>query len=278
MGFARVSQLPARAHGAKVNPLEAYLAFARELADTARAMTRCALAAGLKAELKPDRSYVTALDRDIERALREAIAQTYPAHGVLGEEFGATRAQAEYQWLLDPVDGTDNLAHGTPTFGTIIGLHRAGVPQVAIIDHPALDLRYSAARGQGTYCNDKRVHIDDFAHVTGGEDIVITTAPENFAKTGDLPVLTRLQEAFPNTRVYRDCFAHTRVAQGSAAAMVEFNVQAWDMAAAPLLVQEAGGVYREIAWPRRAGLGYYHAVFGRADAVAALCRIIEAPV
>lgn len=259
-----------------MSALEAELAFAHALADTARAMTRTALAQGLRAELKPDRSYVTALDRDIEQRLRDAIARRYPTHGVLGEEFGATRPDAEYQWLLDPIDGTDNLAHGTPTFGTIIGLHREGQPQVALIDHPLLELRYSAARGQGTHCNGKRVRIDDFAHVAGGEDIVITTAPENFAKTGDLPVLIRLQLAFPNTRIYRDCFAHTRVAQGSAAAMVEFNVQAWDMAAAPLLVQEAGGVYREIAWPRRAGPGYYHAVFGRADVVAAVCAIVEA--
>lgn len=250
-----------------------YLAFARTLAASARAIVRARMRSGFTAELKPDASFVTDVDTAVESAWRQAIAERYPEHGVIGEEFAATRPDADWQWILDPIDGTDNFAHGIPTFGSILALHHRGRPIVSLIDHPQLDLSYSAAAGLGAFRNGERMRIaprDVRAPVA--RDIVCTTAAENFLATDDYALFAALHRAFPNTRVYRDCFGQTRAFEGSASAMVEYNVKQWDVAAAQLLVEEAGGVY--VALPAPAGL--YRAVFGRREAVDAILAVSRA--
>lgn len=248
-----------------------YLDFALGLIPRTRAAIRSRLG-GLTVEVKPDASLVTDADEAVEALLRETIAARFPGHGILGEEFGHTRPQAAFQWILDPIDGTDNLAHDIPTYGTIIALHHEGVPLLGVIDHPALDLTYSAVRGLGAFRNGQRLSIrtpDPAAAL--GREIIVTTAPENFARSQDVPLFNAICRAFPNLRVYRDCFAQTRAAQGSVGAMVEFNVKLWDVAAVPVLVEEAGGKYVCV----REREGIYSAVFGKAAVVDALLPLLQ---
>jgi fructose-1,6-bisphosphatase/inositol monophosphatase family enzyme len=246
------------------------LDFALGLIPRTRAAIRSRLG-GLTVEVKPDASLVTDVDKAVEALLREAIGARFPDHGILGEEFGHTQPQAAFQWILDPIDGTDNLAHDIPTYGTIIAVHHEGVPLLGVIDHPALDLTYSAARGLGTFRNGQRLSMAPAdAAAPLGREIVITTAPENFARSRDLPLFDAICRAFPNLRIYRDCFAQTRAAQGSVGAMVEFNVKLWDIAAVPVLVEEAGGKYVRV----RECEGTYSAVFGKAAVVDALLPLL----
>lgn len=252
----------------------AYLTFGRALAEQARRVI-AHYGREFKVAAKPDGSFVSEVDVAIERALREHIGARFPTHAVHGEELAATQAGAEFAWIIDPIDGTDNFVHGVPTYGCIIGLHRNGEPVMGVIDHPALDLCYSAARGLGAFCNGRRIRIDDFAHVTGGEPIVALAAPANFLKTGELGLLERVQQLFPNTRGYRDCFAHTRVVQGSAAAMAEVNVSAWDLAATQVLIEEAGGVFIKVETPK-ARPGYLSAAFGESAIAQRLAALLQA--
>ncbi len=249
-----------------------YLNFALDLIPRTRAAIRARLGR-MTVEVKPDASLVTDVDKAVEALLRELIAARFPDHGILGEEFGHTRPQAPFQWILDPIDGTDNLAHDIPTYGTIIALHYQGVPLIGVTDHPALDLTYSAARGLGAFRNGERLSIpspDPSAPLA--REILVMTAPENFARSQELRVFEALYRAFPNTRIYRDCFAHTRVVQGSVGAMVDFNVKLWDIAAVPVLVEEAGGKYVCV----REHDGIYSAVFGKPAVVDALLPLLRA--
>ena len=159
-----------------------YLEFALSLIKPTRRLIKKRMRQGLKVDLKSDASYVTQVDKEVEMALRKAIRKRFPMHGIIGEEFPNTNPESDFQWILDPIDGTENFALGTPTFGTIIGLHYRKQPVLGITDHPILGLCYSAARGLGAFCNDAKIHVDDHTQVRGGMEVVVTTAPENFLK------------------------------------------------------------------------------------------------
>lgn len=272
--MARTTQetgLPEDAEG------EGVLAFARGLARETRALILKAGAQGFGVERKDDHSLVTDADRAAERLLREAIGARYPDHGVIGEEFGASRADAAWQWVLDPIDGTENFARGIPTYGTMIALRHAGTPWVAVIDHPALDLCFWALRGAGAFCNGERIRLPRETDLEPARAIVCTTAPANYQRFNEGFQLARLFHAYPNLRIYRDCFAHTLVVHGKADAMAEFNVKLWDIAASELLVSEAGGRFALLTTRCVGDERFYSAVFGQPALVDRLLTLFTAP-
>ena len=114
-----------------------YVEFANELADAAAAAIRPWFRAALTVDLKADGSPVTRADRDAESAIRDRIAQRFPSHGVVGEEWGADQSGAEWVWVIDPIDGTGAFVSGVPTFGTLIGLLHEGVPVLGVLDQPS---------------------------------------------------------------------------------------------------------------------------------------------
>ncbi len=126
--------------------LQAFVAMAEGLADVSRQMLAEA-AGGAAAEDKPDRTFVTAMDRAIEVRLRETILEKQPGHGVWGEEFGRSDADAEFQWILDPIDGTAQFIAGIPVYSTLIALAQGGVPIIGIMDFPATGERWTGCRG-----------------------------------------------------------------------------------------------------------------------------------
>ena len=128
--------------------LEEHVQFAVRLADAGRKVMSAQLASLPDVEIKPDSSYVTQTDKAIERELRELISGAYPAHGILGEEYGAERADAEHVWVLDPIDGTAAFVAGLPVFGTLIALMHRGKPVVGIIDHLMTNDRWIGAAGR----------------------------------------------------------------------------------------------------------------------------------
>ncbi len=108
--------------------LAAYSSFAQGLADKVRPLSRKWFRHPLAVDTKADESPVTQADREVEAALREAIAREYPEHGIFGEEFGASRAEAELVWSLDPIDGTRAFISGNPLWGTLLALLHRGRP------------------------------------------------------------------------------------------------------------------------------------------------------
>src|SRR5207249_1696691 len=141
--------------------VEHYPAAAVEMADEARRIVEPAIERGFEVETKPDASLVTDIDHAVERRFRELIGRWFPDHGVIGEEYPPTHPESVFQWILDPIDGTEEFVHGVPTFGTMLALHYRGVPLVGVIDHPALAIRVHAGVGLGTYRNGQRIRLTD---------------------------------------------------------------------------------------------------------------------
>lgn len=247
---------------------ERFLRFATALSDRARQILRDKPPGQVEASLKADGSYVSAADRDIEAAWREAIHKEFPDHGMIGEEYPSEGGGSPWQWVLDPIDGTDNFVHGIITFGTLVSLRHEAEAIVGVVDHPALDVRFHAAQGLGAWRNGQAVRIVDRPEASS--PIIVATAPENFAKGGRAEVFATLCAQFPNLRIYRDCFAHGCVFQGSAAAMVDWHARLWDVSAAEAITLEAGGVYTRLdGAPDR-----YQVVFGRPSVVSQIVAAV----
>jgi fructose-1,6-bisphosphatase/inositol monophosphatase family enzyme len=259
-------------------------------ADAARKIIEDAWERGFTVERKRDGSLVTSADLDVERTLRQLIAAHYPEHGVLGEEFPPTRTEADFQWILDPIDGTEDFAHRVPTFGSILALHYRDAPVVGVLDHPALGLRCHAAFRRGAYQNyfarhggtarwhSDRVALTDLAPgVAPAQVRLVTSARGNYIRYRDegsyFDAVTR---AYPNHRIYRSCYGHTLVATGGADAMVDFHDATWDLAACRITTEEAGGAYRVVREFTVDGVSIQSVVLGKPAVVAHLCELLDA--
>ncbi len=134
--------------------LQALLALAGRIADESGRMLRAdrtrPRGGASQFETKDDASPVTALDRAIESRMRDMIAGTFPGHGILGEEFAPDRVDAEFVWVIDPIDGTKQFIAGVPVYGTLISVTCGGTPIVGIIDHPITAERWVGATGRPT--------------------------------------------------------------------------------------------------------------------------------
>lgn len=246
---------------------------ALDLAAEARSLIRQALSRGFTVKRKPDRSYVTSADLLVEQRLRALIQEWFPDHGVLGEEFPPWRPDAPFQWIFDPIDGTEDFVQRVPTFGSIIALHYHGQPLVGVLDHPHLDLCLSATHRRGTFRDGARVQLGDLAEsAMDGSERLVLSARANFTRYRDdgslFDALTRIH---PNHRIYRTCYAHALAVIGAADAAVDWGNRVWDLAATRILVEEAGGTYATVQrYTSSGGATIYSAVFGRPALVARL--------
>ncbi|MGE5053537.1 MAG: inositol monophosphatase family protein [Acidobacteriota bacterium] len=199
---------------------------------------------------KSDGSEVTEADRGGEQLLRRRIAERYPNHAILGEEFGGERGRdAEHLWLLDPVDGTASFAIGLPLFGTLIGYLRRGEPCVGVIAAHALGETVYAASGQGCWHQrgqspPKRVRASTVTEV--GDSFVVSTTLEDSDIDPRNPkpsvCLSRLYRQSRRFRWSGDCINYSLLCQGSIDVAVDTRGNPWDVAAVTPCVREAGGV------------------------------------
>src|SRR5258708_5679881 len=135
------------------------VALANRLADAARPIVARYFRTPVAIDDKTDQSPVTIADREAETAMRALLAQHVPAHGVWGEEHGAVRLDAEYLWVLDPIDGTKAFITGLPIFGTLIALLHRGKPVLGVIDQPILDERWLGVAGKRSTFNGKPIRV-----------------------------------------------------------------------------------------------------------------------
>jgi histidinol-phosphatase len=256
--------------------VERYHAAALEMADEARRIVLAAMARGFGVETKADRSLVTDVDRAVETHLRERIARWFPEHGVIGEEFPATGAGSPFQWIMDPIDGTEEFVHRVPTFGTMLALYHRDTPVVGVIDHPPLDLRVSAGVGLGAYRNGVRIRAGDGPDVGRPEGVrLVLSARVNFTRHHDEgQVFEAITREFPNHRIFRAAYAHTCVVAGGADAMVDVQNRLWDLAPARVLIEEAGGAYTVVrAFAASDGGRIQTVVFGQPAVVVRLVAL-----
>jgi fructose-1,6-bisphosphatase/inositol monophosphatase family enzyme len=239
---------------------------ALEFTTQSRVLILSLVAAGFEVKRKPDRSFVTSVDLKVEERLRELIGKHFPDHGIIGEEYPATRPEAPFQWIMDPIDGTEDFVHRVPTFGTILALYYRGEPVIGVIDHPMLDTRVCAAFGVGTYHNNERIMLADLdiAAIDGTERLVLP-ARNNFLRySDDGRYFDAVVQAHPNHRIYRSCFAHTCAAIGSADATIDYGNPIWDLAASRILIEEAGGRFLNVrTWDVPAVGRVYGSIMGK---------------
>ncbi len=195
-------------------------------------------------ERKDDASPVTRADREAEDALRRLLAAEAPGHGILGEEHGGERLDAEYVWVLDPIDGTRAFVNGIPLFGTLIALARNGKPVLGVIDHPALGERWLGVAGAPTRHwgrGDEGAPVKARACAELGDAMMCTTSPEMFA-AGELTRYRKVQAAVRDTRFGTDCYAYAMIASGQTDLAVEAGMKPYDYLAHAVVVAGAGGV------------------------------------
>ena len=257
--------------------LDALLANALALADALRDTIAGVVADGFEVEHKADRSLVTTADRTAEQRFRELAAKLTPEAGVLGEEFGHDRPEAEFKWVIDPVDGTAEFAAGLPTWGTITGLWFREEPLLGVIDHPALALRSHAAHRRGAFANGRRLRVEDWPLDSfDGSERVGTPSRATYVKFRDEGErFDRLCLAHRNIRVFHTCLTHSSAANGGLDAALEWDAPLWDLGATRVLVEEAGGRYTTVRAREQAGVGtVYVAAFGRPKLVDSLARVL----
>ncbi len=222
-------------------PATAFLAAAEAAADAAGAALRRYFRASVAVEEKADLSPVTLADRAAEQAMRAVLAERFPDHGLLGEEFGRERPEAELCWVLDPIDGTRAFITGRPLFGTLIALQEAGRPVLGLIDQPITGERWIGLAGQPTR----------FAGVLGGRAgcrrcprlasaELSCTMPEMFS-SAEAARFARLQSACRRTSWGGDCYAYGLLALGMIDVVAESGLKPWDWAALVPIVEGAGG-------------------------------------
>jgi len=223
------------------------LAFAERLADAAGAVIRPYFRAACPVEQKPDRTPVTAADRAAERAMRRLIAETYPDHGILGEEYGGERTDAAFVWVLDPIDGTKSFITGVPLFGTLIALLHHRRPILGIIDQPVLGERWVGAAGRPTLFNGAPVRTRPCGDLQAA--VLSTTGLDQY-RGADAGAFARLAGAVGLLRHITDCYGYAMLASGHVDLVVEAGLQPYDHLALTPVVAGAGGVITD--WRGRA--------------------------
>ncbi|AHE56256.1 histidinol-phosphatase [Sphingomonas sanxanigenens] len=220
---------------------------ARRLADAAGAAIRPFFRQRFEIETKGDNSPVTEADRAAEAAIRALLATERPADGVIGEEYGIDRGDAERVWVLDPIDGTRAFIGGRPIFGTLIALLEAGRPVLGVIDQPISGERWLGATGhptlfQGAPARTRRCPVIPSA-------LFATTAPWLFDEIGGHWFET-LRMRCRDTLLGGDCYNYGLLASGHIDLVVEQGLKLYDFAALVPVVEGAGG--RMCDWQGRA--------------------------
>lgn len=226
------------------------LNFAIQTARDAGAILVDRLGRALQVSNKGDIDLVTEADLASEKFIIDRIKSHYPRHAILAEESGVTEfieGTSEWKWIIDPLDGTTNYAHGYPCFCVSIGLERAGSVEVAVIYDPMRDEMFAAERGQGATLNGRRIRVSDVedlnsAMLCTGFPYNVRERP-NFAR--DFANFTMEAQA-----VRRDGSAAidlAYIACGRFDGFWEDGLKAWDVAAGLLLIEEAGGLVTDFA-------------------------------
>jgi myo-inositol-1(or 4)-monophosphatase len=185
---------------------------------------------------------VTAADRAAELAMRTLIRQKFPAHGIVGEEFGPERPDAEFVWFLDPIDGTKSFISGMPAWGTLIALTRRGEPVYGMMHQPFTREHFSGdgrgARYRGP-AGDRDLRVRPCAALD--EAILLTTSPL-LMNEADRQAFSRVEQAVRLSRYGGDCYAYCVLAAGHVDLIIETELKPHDVLALIPIIEGAGGL------------------------------------
>lgn len=198
----------------------------------------------IKVSVKQQADFVTEVDRLAEEAIIDILREAYPGHSILAEESGTSGdSQAEYQWIIDPLDGTTNFIHGFPQYAVSIALAHKGVLSHAVVYDTSRNELFTASKGGGAFLNEKRIRVSKRTRLE--ESLIGTGFPYRSFEHIDA-YLAIFRELAQKTAGMRRPGAASLdlayVATGRLDGFWEFGLSPWDMAAGALLITEAGGL------------------------------------
>jgi histidinol-phosphatase len=185
---------------------------------------------------------VTAADRAAESAMRALIKSSFPEHGIVGEEYGNEQTQAEYVWVLDPIDGTKSFITGMPAWGSLIALTRNGEPVFGMMHQPFIRERFAGDGGATRYrgpAGERELHVR--ACATLADAMMFTTSPQ-LMNDADRTAFGRVEAAVRLSRYGGDCYAYCMLAAGHVDLVIETGLKPHDIVALIPIVQGAGGI------------------------------------
>jgi myo-inositol-1(or 4)-monophosphatase len=214
----------------------------------AEVMARYFRAADLEVRRKAENDFVTRADQESEAAVLAVIRQRFPDHRILAEEgSGAGLGHGEYEWLIDPLDGTTNFLQGLPVYCVSIACRRGDELLAGVIEDPEGGNLFSAARGGGAFWNGRRMRVSDRAGLDGA--FLATGFPFRALSTLDV-YLSVFRDVFQHAKAIRRCGSaaldQAYTAAGVYDGFFEFRLSPWDLGAGTLMVREAGGVVTDL--------------------------------
>lgn len=201
----------------------------------------------LKVSTKSDHDYFSEVDIKAEQAIINTIRKTYPSHGIIAEESGVYQDDAEAVWIIDPLDGTTNYLHGYPFFSVSIALRIKNRIEHAVVYDPLRHECFSASRGYGAQMNDRRIRVSKQTQLNAA---LLGTGFPSHNQTLAQAYLPTFEELFSKCAGIRRCGSAALdlcyVASGRLDGFWEFGLRPWDIAAATLLIREAGGLVSDL--------------------------------
>jgi len=219
---------------------EAAIEIARLMGGVALRWFGAARTGELGVETKGDGSPVTRADREAEEAARTWIEGRFPGAGIVGEEHGTKRADAELRFVLDPIDGTKTFVRGVPLWGSLVGVMQGDGVVAGAASYPGTGEILSAARGLGAWVGDRRARVSDVSDI--GRATVLTTDETFSFVPARLASWRTLAKQAGVVRSWGDCYGYLLVATGRAEAMIDPILSPWDAAPFAVILPEAGGV------------------------------------
>jgi len=195
---------------------------------------------------KAANDFVSEVDREAEQAIIRTLHDAYPDHSILAEESGAS-GQSDYQWIVDPLDGTTNFMHGFPQFAVAIALRHRGVITQAVVYDPSRNDLFTSTRGRGAFLNDQRIRVSKRAHLRSS--LIGTGFPFRSLEHIDvyLAVLRDMMSGAAGVRRAGSAALDLAyVAAGRLDGFWEFGLSPWDIAAGALLISESGGLVGDL--------------------------------
>ncbi len=217
-----------------------FMLFAHEMADKCSLLTLQYLKRGeIIAETKPDGSPVTDLDKRLEERLRAMLAKKFPCHGILGEEYGPENPEAEFVWVIDPLDGTRAFLAGLPVYGTLISLAHKGRPVLGIIDHPLTNDRWSGMEGAKSTHNGIPVSTRACPNLS---DAVLSLGTPDALGPDEETAFKRLRQQAKWGIYGGNCYVYGRLSMGRVDICLDSGLKPWDFCALAPVIQGAGGM------------------------------------
>jgi len=221
-----------------------FLKTAIEAAEAAQQVIKTYYSGDFEIEIKPDETPVTVADIETEKTIKKIILDAFPDHGFFGEETGKVNEDAEYNWLIDPIDGTKSFVRRYPFFSTQIALMKNGELILGVSNSPEFNEMAYAEKGQGAWLNGEKISISDVDSIKQS-----TLSVGNLSTIAQKPQWQNLGDLISSVnrvRGYGDFYHYHLLASGKIDIILESDVNILDIAALAVIVREAGGVFTDL--------------------------------